>query len=104
MLAPAGAMSAFSATLPVVEWPFALFLGVIFALPFGYLALATRKWGPWVFTALLTACIWGAFVFMTASGEPGVNFGIGFLMLAVPVLITALAAGAVHMTGEQSPQ
>ena len=87
---------------PAEEWPFDLFWGVIFALPFGYLALATRRWVPWVFTAILTVCIWGALIIVTVRGEPGVNFGIALLMLAAPIVITAAAATAVYVTSKRS--
>jgi hypothetical protein len=95
-------MSVYGPSLPGEEWPFALLWGAVFALPFGYLALATRRWKPWVFTGFLTACIWGALFFITARGEPGVNFGIVLLMLAAPILITVAAAAVVHATSEQS--
>lgn len=94
-------MSVFVEPLPGEEWPFALFWGVILALPFGYLALATKAWMPWVVTIILTACIWGALiatVIVSVREQPGVNFGIVLLMLAAPIIITAGAAAAVHFT------
>lgn len=103
VLVPAAALSVFGPGLPGEEWPFAIFWGVIFALPFGYLALATRRWKPWVFTAFLTVCIWGAIIFMTARGAPGVSIGVGFLMLAAPILIIVGAWTMVDTTSEQSP-
>jgi hypothetical protein len=103
VLVPAIALSVFGPGLPGEEWPFAIFWGVIFAVPFGYLALATRKWRPWVFTAFLTICVWGALIFITARGAPGVGFGIVLLMLAAPILITVGAWTMVDPISEQSP-
>ena len=101
VLVPGVATSVLGETLPAEEWPFALFWGVVFALPFAYLTLAARAWLPWVLTAILTACIWGALVaavVITTREEPGVNFWIVLIMLAAPAVITAGAATAVHLT------
>ncbi|HUG45021.1 MAG TPA: hypothetical protein VMK31_00730 [Sphingomicrobium sp.] len=98
VLLPGVAMSVLGQTLPAEEWPFALFWGVIFALPFAYLALATSAWQPWVLTAILSACIWGALMAAVAREEAGVSLWLVLFMVAAPVAITAGAALAVHFT------
>jgi hypothetical protein len=98
---PSVAMWVFDGPLPADEWPFALLWGAIFALPFGYLALATRAWIPWAITGLLTACVWGALiaaVLISVREQPGVNFYLVPFMLAAPIVITVAAAAAVHHT------
>jgi hypothetical protein len=83
------------------DWPFALFYGLLFALPFGYLALeGVRAWLPWVVAAVATACFWGALIASVVSGmrdNTGVDFGMGLLMLASPFVVTACAWIAVQV-------
>jgi hypothetical protein len=83
------------------DWPFALFYGVLFAFPFGYLALeGIKAWLPWVVAIVTTACFWGALIvsiLMSVRDKSGVNFGMGLLMLASPLIVTACAWVAVQV-------
>ena len=79
-----------------------LFFGVTLALPFGYLALeSTTAWLPWLVAIGLTIAFWGALVgsvFVASRNQTGVNFGMGLVMLAFPVVITVFAWAAVQST------
>jgi hypothetical protein len=78
--------------MPGEEWPFALFYGLLLAIPFGYLALdGTRDWLPWSVAIALTALFWGALivsVIVSLRDHSGVNFGMGLVMLASPFITT----------------
>lgn len=79
-------------SLPSAEWPFALFEGVLVALPFGYLAMdGAKNWLPWLIAIVLTALFWGAVevsAVISARDQTGVNFGMLPVMLASPFVIT----------------
>jgi hypothetical protein len=89
---PGVVLSVLTGPLPGEEWPFALFYGLLLAVPFAYLALdGTRHWLPWLVATLLTALSWGALsasVISSARDQTGANIGMGLLMLASPVVIT----------------
>ncbi len=95
IFAPAIAVTLWVGQLPGEEWPFALFYGVLLALPFGYLALdGTKNRLPLLVVIVLTALFWGALIVSTVNGardQTGVNFGMGLIMLASP-LVTTLGA------------
>ena len=84
------------------EWPFALFWGVVLAIPFAYLGLeGTKAWFPWIVAVALTACFWGALiasVIMSVRDRSGVNFGMVLVMLASPFVVTVGAWFAVQAT------
>lgn len=89
---PAVAVSLLSGPLPGEEWLFALFFGLLLALPFAYLGLSgTRDWLPWIVVIVLTALFWGAFttsVILSARSQTGVNMAMGLVMLAAPFVTT----------------
>ena len=91
LLAP-GLVASNLTGMPGGEWPFALFWGLLLALPFAYLGInGTNDWVPWTVTVGLTILFWGAFVASVVLSSPGVNFGTAFAMLAVPIVITVAA-------------
>ena len=91
LLAP-GLLASNLTGMPGEEWPFALFWGLLLALPFAYLGIeGTKDWLPWTVAAGLTILIWGAFVASVVLSSPGVNFGTALAMFAAPIVITAAA-------------
>lgn len=69
------------------EWFFLLLLGLMLALPFGYLALdGTRDWLPWSVATLLSVICWG---FLFRFGGPGP--GAALISVAIPLIVTAAA-------------
>ena len=76
------------------EWGVFLFQMVLVAVPFGLLALAgIRHKAPWIMGGALTAALWGYYLFdgiryQLSGDRSGVNFGLAFLMLASPVIIS----------------
>ena len=77
-----------------------LMLGVLFTLPFGYLALeGTKAWFPWVVAIVLTGFFWGVLILSVVDGarnSSGVNFEMIPVLLASPILITCSAWAAVR--------
>ena len=88
--------------MPAAELPIALFWGALLATPFGYLALEGPKSSlPWLVASGLTACFWGALIIsaiFSARDKTGVNFGMGLIMLASPIVVTYAARRAVQFT------
>ena len=78
------------------EWGIFLVQVVLVATPFVILALAgVRDRVPWILGGVLTAALWGYYLF-DGIRYPGVNFGLAFLMLVSPVIISGaclVAAG-----------
>lgn len=97
------ASSFFSGPLAGEDWPFAIFCGVLLALPFGYLALeGPTSLRPWIVALLVTACFWGliiVMIFLSARDQSGVNFGIVPIALASPVVVTIAAWLALDNRG-----
>jgi hypothetical protein len=87
------------------EWGVFLFQALIVAIPFGLLALSgVRDRIPWLVGLALTTAFWGYYLFdgiryQLGGDKSGVNFGLAFLMLASPAVISAaclVAAKARH--------
>jgi hypothetical protein len=97
-----GLVSSVLRRTPGEDWPFALFEGMLLAIPFGYLALeGSKAWLPWIVAMVLTIFFWGAViasVIASVRDRSGVNFGIAFVMLAAPFVVTAAAWFAVQAT------
>ena len=95
ILLPGLAAMVWSGPLLGEELPYALFYGLLLAIPFGYLALdGTRHWLPWFVAVAMTVGFWGALIgsaIISAREQSGVNFGMGLVMLASPILTTLSA-------------
>jgi len=89
------------------EWPFALFHGLLLAIPFGYLGLEGGKaWLPWIVAVGLTACFSAALILSILASvrdQSGANIGMGWLMIAWPFVVTGGAWLAVQATKRERP-
>jgi hypothetical protein len=67
------------------EWPFLLLTGLLFALPFGFLALdGTKDWLPWSVAAFLNLGCWGLLLKFAGPGP-----GAALISLVIPPFVTA---------------
>ena len=82
------------------EWGILALWVAWIAAPFGLLALAgVQARFPWLVGIVLTAALWGYFIadpFLRGEDDPGFNFGLGWLMLASPIIIAALCFAAAR--------
>ena len=89
------------------EWIPLILGGLMLALPFGYLALdGTKARLPWVVAIGLTAIFWGALIvsaWIAGRNQSGVNFGMVFVMLSSPFVITGLTWASVQGTRRPKP-
>ena len=76
----------------IEDWDFYLFQLVIIGVPFGVLAVArTRDWLAWLLAVILTAAVWGYYLYDLSRHE-GVNFLLGPIMvLLAPITISGFS-------------
>ena len=75
-------------------------LMVLVAFPFLILALlGARQWLPWVVGLVPTVALWGWYLYAGVSYQrnsdgSGANIGLGLILLASPLVISAICVGA----------
>jgi hypothetical protein len=103
-----GAVGAIGGSMPSDDWPFALFEGVILAIPFGYLAVESPKsWFPWFIAVVFTSGFCAVALWMvwdSSQYQSGVNFAIIPLMILSPIVTTAAAWAAVQSGKDRGGQ
>lgn len=83
------------------EWPFLLFFLCLAAAPFVLLAsMGVSAKLPWVVALGLHLIAWGAlFLIVFSQRGEGAIIGVGLLMLACPILVTAGSLVAAKLIG-----
>jgi hypothetical protein len=84
-----------------LEWGILALQSLFVSIPFVAVALTgTLRKAPWLVGLALTVILWGYYLFEGVSYQwhpdgTGADIGLGFMMLASPVVITAICLG-VH--------